>query len=85
MYLIVLSQAFGWEFLDLYGWHNVADTSADIPSHILSIVLYAERRVLQSGCSFEHPSLSEQVSCRMLSESDQTCLVTEFVCFNVCL
>ena len=29
------------------------DTSANIPSHILSIVLDADRRVLQSGCSFK--------------------------------
>ena len=40
--------------LDLYGGHDVVNTSANIPSHILSIVLYADRRVLQCGCSFKH-------------------------------
>ena len=33
---------------------SVVDTSANIPSHMLSIVTYADRSVLPSGCSFKH-------------------------------
>lgn len=39
---------------DLDGGHNILHTSANVPSHIVSIVLYTDRRVLQSGCSFKH-------------------------------
>lgn len=39
---------------DLYGGHDVVNTSANIPSRIFSIVLYADRRLLQSGCSFKY-------------------------------
>ncbi len=39
---------------DLYGGYDVINTSANVPSHILSIILYADRRVLQSGYSFKH-------------------------------
>ena len=39
------------ELPDLDGGHDVVDTSANVPSHILSIVLYADRRVLQRGCA----------------------------------
>lgn len=42
------------ELLDLYGGYDVFNTSADIPSHILSIVLYINRQVLLGGCSFKH-------------------------------
>jgi len=47
-------RAFGGELLHLYDGHDVVNTSADVPSGILRIVLYGDRRVLHYGCSFEH-------------------------------
>ena len=37
----------------MYGGHVVVNTTANIPSHILSIVLHVDRSVLQNGCSFK--------------------------------
>ena len=70
------------KLLDLYGGHDVVNTSANIPIHILSIVLYADRRVwLQCGCSFKHipVCLSKTVSRVWLNKS-QGLSVSAFVC-----
>ena len=54
MYMTVDPRLLVGKLLDLYGRHDVVNTSVNIPSHILRRFLYADRRVLQSGCIFEH-------------------------------
>ena len=53
-YLTVNSGLLVGKLLDLYSGHGVVDISANILSHILSTDLYADRRVLQNGCSLKH-------------------------------
>lgn len=57
-YLTVHPRLLVGELLDLYGGHSVVDTGANVSSHTPSIVLNANRNVLQSGCSFKHLPVS---------------------------
>ena len=52
-YLTVNPGLLVWKLPDLYVGYNVVKTGAKVPGDRLSIVLYADRRVLPRGCSLK--------------------------------
>lgn len=59
-------RASGMKLPDLNGRHSIIRTSADVPSHIVSMVLCTDRKVLQRSCSLKHiPVVKQSLQCAL--------------------
>lgn len=77
------------ELPHLYGEYDVINTSANVSSHILSIILYADRRVFQRGCSFKHIPVCQSKTVLQDALSlwgpEFNLFGDRFVCLSLCL